>query len=139
MSVADSTTTLVDQLDDPNHIPDIVKKLSEAMEENRSTEDHASATSGERNVGYTTNPPNKVRDTHDSAYASGDGNVGYTTNPPNEVRETHDSISDRERNVGKTTDPPPATCVGEDSDLFGGYTPKDTLGGGKMSTSKGTL
>ena len=116
MSVADSTTAFEDQADDSSHTSnsDIVKKLSEAMEENRSTEDHASVTSGERNVGYTTNPPNKVR-------------------------ETHDSVLDRERNVGKTTDPPFATCVGEDSDLFGGYTPKDTLGGGKMSTSKGAL
>ena len=98
MSVADSTTTLVGQADD------ITQKLSEAMEENKKTEDQASVFSGERNVGYTTNPSNKVRDT-----------------PVN--------VLDREGIVGKTADPPFASPAEEDSDLFGGYTPKDTLGG----------
>ena len=99
MSVADSTTTLVGQADD------ITQKLSEAMEENKKTEDQASVFSGERNVGYTTNPSNKVRDT-----------------PVN--------VLDREGIVGKTADPPFASHAEEDSDLFGGYPPKDTLGGG---------
>ena len=115
MSVADSTTALVDQADDCSHTSssDIAKKLSEAMEESRRTEDHASVISGE-------------------------GNVGYTADPPKKVRETHTNVLDRERNVGKTADPPFATCVEEDSDLFGGYTPKDTLGGGLMPVSRGT-
>ena len=108
MSVADSTTALVDQADDCSHTfnSDIAQKLGEAMEENTRTEDHASVISGERNVGYTANPPNKDR-------------------------ETHASDLDRERNVGKTADPPFVTCVGDDRDLFGGYTLKDTLGGGE--------
>ena len=108
MSVADSTTALVDQADDCSHTfnSDIAQKLGEAMEENTSTEDHASVISGERNVGYTANPPIKAH-------------------------ETHASDLSRERNVGKTANPPIATCVGDDRDLFGGYTLKDTLGGGE--------
>ena len=99
MSAADSTTTLAGLADD------ITQKLSEAMEENKETEDQASVLSGERNVGYTTNPPNKTRD-------------------------TLDNVLDKEGTVGKTADPPFAPHAEEDSDLFGGYTPKDSLGGG---------
>ena len=56
MSAADSTTTLASLADD------ITQKLSEAMNKNEKTEDQTSVLSGERNVGYTTNPPKKTRD-----------------------------------------------------------------------------
>ena len=99
MSAADSTTALAGLADD------ITQKLSEAMEDNKKIEDQTSVLSGERNVGYTTNPPKKNRDILDIA-------------------------SDKEGTVGYTADPPFAPHAEEDSDLFGGYTPEDTLGGG---------
>ena len=106
MSVADSTTTLVGQVDD------VTQKLSEAMEENKKIEDQANVLSGERNVGYTTNPPKKTRD-------------------------ILEKTSDKEGTVGYTTSPPFTPLTEEDSDLFGGYTPEDTLGGGKFLVSRG--
>ena len=106
MSAADSTTTSVGQVDD------ITQKLSEAMEENKKTEDQASVFSGERDVGYTTNPPNKTRD-------------------------TLDSVLKKEGTVGHTADPPLVSHAEDDSDLFGGYTPEDTLGGGRFLVSRG--
>ena len=101
MSAADSTTTLASLADD------ITQKLSEAMNENEKTEDQTSVLSGERNVGYTTNPPKKTRD-------------------------ISDKTSDKEGTVGYTAGPPFTPHAEEDSDLFGGYTPEDTLGGGNF-------
>ena len=100
MSVADSTTAMVGQVDD------VTQKLSEAM-----NEDEQSVPSGKRNVGYTTNPPKKTRD-------------------------ILEKTSDKEGTVGYTTSPPFTPLTEEDSDLFGGYTPEDTLGG-KFLVSRG--
>ena len=84
---------------------DITQKITEAMEDDKKIEDHTSVLSGEGNVGYTTNPPKKNRD------------ILY-------------SASDKEGTVGYTADPPLVSHAEDDSDLFGGYTPEDTLGGG---------
>ena len=83
---------------------DITQKITEAMEDDKKIEDHTSVLSGEGNVGHTTNPPKKNRD------------ILY-------------SASDKEGTVGHTADPPLVSLVDADSDLFGGHTPEDTLGG----------
>ena len=84
---------------------DVTQKLTEAMKEDKIPEDHTSALSGVGKVGHTTNPPKKIRDIPSNA-------------------------SDKERTVGHTADPPLASFLDIDSDLFGGHTPEDTLGGG---------
>ena len=83
----------------------ITQKLAEAMKEEKKTEDHTNVLNGEGKVGHTTNPPKKIRD------------IPY-------------NASDKERTVGHTAGPPLITLVDVDSDLFGGHTPEDTLGGG---------
>ena len=83
---------------------DVTQKIAEAMKEEKKIEDHTSVLSGEGKVGHTTNPPKKIRDIPFNA-------------------------SDKERTVGHTAGPPLASLVDVDSDLFGGHTPEDTLGG----------
>ena len=95
MSAADSTTA-VTSLED-----DITRKLKEAMKECEKTEDQTNVHSGERNVGYTTNPSKKTCDISD-----------IIDKAPNKVGT-----------VGYTADPPLTPSAEEDSDLFGGHTP----------------
>ena len=79
----------------------------------------------------TSAPLNQVDDEYSFTFSSEIAQKLGEAMKENATTESQASDLGMERNVGKTANPPIATCVGDDRDLFGGYTLKDTLGGGE--------